>query len=222
MRKWKLSKEEIERLTELRKTGHSLPEIHKVSGRAYGTVFRYIKDVAILPEYQELWRVKRGGSKYRAFRDFEEAKQKAKSLLSKIEKRDRLFILAALYWGEGTKRELNLINGDPELIRVFVFCLRGLGITNSQMKINLRIFEDMDKGKVIMFWAKTLGIKEEHITSVDVLKGKKRGKLEHGMCRVRVEKSKNHFKFIMAMIDFIKLEINAAVVQRIERGFPKP
>ncbi len=221
MPKAALPSEEVQQLVRLRETGHSLPEIHRISGRAYGTVFRYIKDVAILPEYRELWRVKRGGSKYRAFRAFEEAKQRAKKLLSNIEDRDRMFILAALYWGEGTKRELNLINGDPELVRVFVSCLRTLGITNDQLKITLRIFEDMDRKKVVTFWSQMLEMKRQHIASINVLKGKKKGKLQYGMCRVRVKKGKDHFKFILAMIDFIKSEVNAAVVQRIEREFPK-
>ncbi len=207
MQKARLSEEEITKLIKLRETGHSLPEIHKISGRAYGTVFRYIKKVLILPQYQELWRVKRGGSKYRAFKDYEVAKQKAQKSLSRIEDRDKLFILAALYWGEGTKRELNLINGDPELICVFISCLRSLGIQNNQLKITLRIFGDMNKDEVLDFWAGIIGIPKKQITSLEILKGKKKGKLQHGMCRIRVEKSKDHFKFIMAMIDFIKSQI---------------
>jgi len=202
-----LLQNEVKRITELRQTGHSLLEIKKATGRAYGTVFRYIKDVPILPEYQEMWRTKRGGSKFKALKEKEQASKKARLLLSSIDSRDTLFILAALYWGEGTKKELNLINGDPELVRVFVSCLRRLGITNNQLKITLRVFEDMDKGKVITFWAQTLGVMERHIASVDVLKGKKKGKLLHGMCRVRVAKSKDYFKLIMAMINFIKSEI---------------
>ena len=154
-----------------------------------------------------MWRTKRGGSKFKALKEKEQASKKARLLLSSIDSRDTLFILAALYWGEGTKKELNLINGDPELVRVFVSCLRRLGITNNQLKITLRVFEDMDKGKVITFWAQTLGVMERHIASVDVLKGKKKGKLLHGMCRVRVAKSKDYFKLIMAMINFIKSEI---------------
>ena len=222
MPKPRLLPNEIEKITELRQTGHSLPEIHRISGRAYGTVFRYIKNVSILPEYQEMWRVKRGGSKFKAAKEREHADKKAHSLLSSFDGRDMLLVLAALYWGEGTKRELNLVNGDPELVRVFVSCLRILGITNKQLKIRLRIFEDMNKQKVVAFWVKTLAVSKTDIASVEVLSGKKKGKLKYGMCRVRVKKSKDHFKFIMAMIDFIKSEINAAVVQRIERGFPKP
>src|SRR3989338_5448854 len=222
MPKPRLLPNEIEKITELRQTGHSLPEIHRISGRAYGTVFRYIKNVSILPEYQEMWRVKRGGSKFKAAKEREHADKKARSLLSSFNGSDMLLVLAALYWGEGTKRELNLVNGDPELVRVFVSCLRILGITNKQLKIRLRIFEDMNKQKVVAFWVKTLAVSKTDIASVEVLSGKKKGKLKYGMCRVRVKKSKDHFKFIMAMIDFIKSEINAAVVQRIERGFHKP
>ena|SRR3989344_3711138 len=212
MLKRRLIPQEIKRIINLRKTGHSLPEIQKMTGKAYGTVYHYIRDVTILPQYQELWRVKRGGSKHKALREKERAKKDVRAMLSHVSKRDKLFILAALYWGEGTKRELNLINGDPELIRVFVSCLGALGVVTNRLKITLRIFEDMDEEEEVSFWARTLHVPRSLIGSVNILNGKKKGRLEHGMCRVRVSKSKDHFKLIMAMIDFIKSEVKAAVV----------
>jgi len=198
---------EIRKIIELRQTGHSLPEIKKESGRGYGTVFRYIKGVAILPEYQELWRVKRGGSKFKAFKEREQAKIKARSLLSSISERDKLLVLAGLYWGEGTKSALNFINSDPTMVRVFVECLRTLQIKNDQLRVGIRFFEDMNKKETVTFWADTLKIPKEKITSFEIIKGKEKGKLKYGMCRVRVTKSKDYFKLIMAMIEFIKSEM---------------
>jgi hypothetical protein len=49
-----------------------------------------------------------------------------------------------------------------------------------------------------------LNLPVSQIRSVNILKGKKVGKLEYGMCRVRVTKGERHFKLIMSMIDLIK------------------
>lgn len=40
------------------------------------------------------------------------------------------------------------------------------------------------------------------------------------MCRVRVAKGGSYFKLIMSMIDLIKSDFNAAVVQWIEQRSP--
>lgn len=203
----KVSKEEVERMIYLRKTGHSLPEIGRTIGRGKGTVHRYVKDVQILPKYVEILRAKQGGSKARAIRGWNESVSKAGSLILPIKRRDKFFILASLYWGEGTKRDLNIINSDPFLIKTFVSCLYELGITKEQLRITIRIYEDMNKEKSIRYWANVLGVSEDKILNVNILHGKKNGKLEYGMCRVRVTKGEKYFKLILSMIDLIKSKI---------------
>jgi hypothetical protein len=115
-----------------------------------------------------------------------------------------MLILACLYWGEGNKTELNLINSDPNLIRVFVNCLKRLGVKDEDLLVSARIYEDLNPEKVKLFWAKTLRIHKDLIRSINVLNGKKLGKLKYGMCRVRVRKGARYFKIIMSVIDLIK------------------
>ena len=115
-----------------------------------------------------------------------------------------MLILACLYWGEGNKNELNIINSDPNLIRIFVNCLKKLGVRNEDLLVSARIYEDLDPEKVKSFWAKTLDIDKKLIRSINVLSSKKKGKLKYGMCRVRVRKGARYFKIIMSMIDLIK------------------
>ena len=45
--------------------------------------------------------------------------------------------MSMLYWGEGTKRELNIINGDPGMMRVFISCLRSMGVNENDITIGL-------------------------------------------------------------------------------------
>lgn len=202
-----VTKSEINRIKKLRETGHSLPEICRTLKRGSSTVHRFAKDIAILPEYVDILKQKRGGSINRAMESWKIADDDAKALLGKINKRDKLFILATLYWGEGTKRELNIINSDPRLIQVFISCLEEIGVERKDLRITLRIYDDLEIEKAKKYWAEVCGINVKNILSVNRLKGKKAGKLPYGMCRVRVTKSAKAFKLIMSMVEFIKLQI---------------
>ncbi len=61
-----------------------------------------------------------------------------------------------LYWGEGTKRNLDQVrlgNTDPYLVRSFVLFLRkAYAIDESRLRFALQIFRDMDQVKEERFW----------------------------------------------------------------------
>lgn len=61
-----------------------------------------------------------------------------------------------LYWGEGTKRNLDSIrlgNTDPYLARAFLLFLRKIyNIDDSRLHFGLQIFRDMDQRKEEKFW----------------------------------------------------------------------
>ena len=159
----KISALEAERIGELRRTGHSLPEIREIIGRGKGTIFRYAHSVTIAPEFVEIHRAKQGGSRARSAREWEKARGKAALYLGKLSSRDKILILAGLYWGEGTKRELNIINGDASLLRVFIICLGELGVLKENLRISLRLFEDIEEHRARMFWARELGVSAKAI-----------------------------------------------------------
>lgn len=160
-----------------------------------------------MPEYLDILKSKQGGSKARASRDWNLSLKKALKLLKPVSSKDKLLILVALYWGEGTKSELNIINSDPGLLRVFVECLKEIGVTRDMLRVTLRIYEDMHEAEIRQYWSCALNIPEKSILGVNILKGKKEGKLKYGMCRIRVTKGAQHFKLIMSMIELIKSEI---------------
>lgn len=202
-----MSKSEINTIIKLRNKGHSLNEIKDVVNRGYGTVYKYIKGVPILKEYEENWKVKRGGSRARSIREWENSKAQASNILKSFDYKDKMIILACLYWGEGNKTELNIINSDPDLIRVTVSCLIDLGVSNDDIKFGLRLFEDINKSIAVKFWADKLGISPKRISYFEIKNGKKVGKLQYGMCRVRVKKGGKYFKIIMSMVDLIKSSV---------------
>lgn len=204
MPKKSLTRVQIEEIVTLRKTGHSLPEIRKISGRATGSVFKYVKGIEVLPEYREVLRVKQGGSKERARKKWLVAKEKASTILNGLSERDMLIFLVGIYWGEGSKNEFNLINGDPYLVRAFLKSLYLLGINKSEIKFNFRLFLGMDKTEITDFWVEFLKIDRNQIGGYEIVKGNGSRKLAYGMCRVRVVKAAPYFKLVMSMIDFVK------------------
>ena len=207
MPKPRISSKEIIKIINLRKTGHTLYEIKNLTKRANGTVWKYIKNVQILHQYLAKWKAKKGGSKAKSKREWKEAEYKAASIIRHISFRDKMLILSCLYWGEGSKAELNLINSDPLLIRTFLVCLKDLGVRDNELKISLRLFSGINRKKAISFWTRTLTLPQRTIQKIDVIKGKKVGKLEYGMCRVRVKKGGKYFKLIISMINLIKSKV---------------
>ncbi len=194
----------IKKIRLLRSKGQSITEISAEVGKSKSIVSRYMQGVKVLPQYRDILRVKQGGSKGRAKIQWAEKLEESRNLIKEIIPKEKLLILAALYWGEGTKKELNIVNSDPSMLRVVVHCLRELGIQTLEFRATIRVYGDLNKKKAVQFWAKSLGLPIECFINVNVLKGKKEGKLPYGMCRLRVTKGARHFKLIMSLIERIK------------------
>jgi hypothetical protein len=188
----------------LRKTGHSIPEIKKITGRSAGSVLKYIKGVEVSMEYRDILRIKQGGSRERAKTNWANAKYKASNIIQSLSDRDLAIFLTGIYWGEGSKKDFNLVNGDPYLIRAFVRGLYSLGVRREQIKFNFRLFSDMDQRSAINYWISFLNISPEQVGWSEIIPGNGSKKLAYGMCRVRVIKPDPYFKLVMSMIDFIK------------------
>ena len=200
----KISLETVERVRFLRRRGYSLPEISNEVGVSKTSVLRFIKDVQILPEYLSEWVGKRGGSKKIKLLKLKKALNKGESIVRRLTDKEQLLILCALYWAEGNKRDFILTNTDPQLIKVFVNGLRrGLNVTDDRIRISLRLYEDLDREKSMAFWSKVVGIAKEKFLSIYILPGKKKGKLEYGMCRVRVVKGGDLLKEVMGINQII-------------------
>lgn len=196
----KTSIEKIKEINYLRQRGFSLPEISKTVNVSKSTVFRYIQGIEVLPQYLSEWAGKRGGSKKRKRLKEENAYQEGQRWLGSLTDREKLFLLIALYWSEGTKKDFSLSNTDPDLIKIFVIILRTvLGISQKDIRASVRIYEDLDKEKCLAFWSSVTGIPKEDFVNVNVLPGKKKGKLEYGMCRVRVLKGGDLLKKIFGI-----------------------
>lgn len=196
-----------QKLVDLRKKGKSVPEISRECGLPKSTVSRHIKGTKILPEYHARWLERRNASKIVSERNWQIASKKAEEIFYSLSERDKILIAAGLYWAEGTKREFNFINTDPEMIKFFVHVLRSVfHVRNEDFKVTLRIYEDLDKQSCLQYWSEVIGIKLGNDTAVNVLSGFKKGKLKYGMCRVRIKKGgllHKEFFSIIKRINFL-------------------
>lgn len=74
-----------------------------------------------------------------------------------------------------------------------------LKVSEECIRISIRIYEDLDLETCLQFWSKVVNIPKEKFTHVDILAGKKKGKLMYGMCRIRILKGGILLKNIMAI-----------------------
>lgn len=193
-------KEIIEKIKFLRSQGYSLPEISRTVDIPKTTVFRYTQGVTILPEFLTNWAGKRGGSRKKRLQQEKSAFEEGKKIIGKISNKERMLFLAALYWAEGSKKDFGLSNTDPKLIRIFINGLREVfGIMDDRFRISVRIYEDLDQDKCLSFWSKIVGIPKEKFVGVNIISGRKKGKLEYGMCRVRITKGGDLLKKIIGI-----------------------
>lgn len=208
MGKKRLDKRIVNKIINLRRSGHSLPEISEVLSIPRTTIFRYIQGVEIAPEYISQWLGKWGGSRKRKLIQEQKAFEDGIKLIEGLTPKEKLLFLCALYWGEGNKKDLILTNSDPDLIHVFVNGLRELlEITDERLRISIRVYSDIDVDKALTFWSEVVKIPREKFLKTAVLEGKKNGKLQYGMCRVRVLKGGSLLKRIQG--------INKAIVEQL-------
>lgn len=207
-----LSDEQHEHLVRLRKQGKSIPEISRETGTPITTVQRHIKGVQVPPEFQTILREKQGGSKDRARGLRLNIATHVEKLLGKMSRRDYFLLLIGLYWGEGTKRDFSVINSDPFLIQTLIHCLEVMNIPKSRLSISLRVHTEISIPKAKAFWAETTGLPERLIDRVEIIEGKKKGKLPHGMCRVRVKSGIRDRLLIQSAIALIGKECGKRIV----------
>lgn len=204
MKYMRLTTDQIEAIKKLRYQGYSLPEISVSLDIRRTTVFRYMKNAPIGAEYLSEWKGKRGGSKKRMQRKEEKSLEEAQIAMANLTIRERKLFLAALYWAEGSKGDFGLSNTDPYLIKVFVNGLREVfEISEDRLRISIRIYEDLDREACLDFWSEVVSVPKDRFISVNVLSGKKKGKLVHGMCRVRVAKGGDLLKQMKAICQVV-------------------
>ena len=140
---------------------------------------------------------------------------------------DLRLIGTALYWAEGYKRAVQvkgkektyhpvaLSNSDPVLAKVFVHFLREIcNVADKDIRIEVRLYEHMNKEKVIEYWMKTLTLARSNFGNVyfgisRASQGKRPfNRLPYGTIQVRVNNT-NLFHRIMGWIEGLQKQFLA-------------
>ncbi len=180
--------------------GYSVPEIARMTKFPKTTVYNHIKNVKMPEDIFKEWKAKRGGSKIIKILKEKQALNSAKKLIKTLSNKERLLFMSALYWAEGNKKDFMLSNTDPYLIRFYVDSLRKIfGIKNEDLKISIRVYEDINTDDALKFWSKLINLPQDSFQNIYILHGKKQGKLKYGMCRVRVAKGGDYLKQVTAI-----------------------
>ena len=113
----------------------------------------------------------------------------AKFEFDKLIKNPLFLVGLGIYWGEGDKTNngrVAVINTDPELLKIMVnFYRKCLKISNSDLRIGLFIYEDINKEKTIKFWSDILKIPRQQFIKIQILKSRSKltkNKSKFGIC----------------------------------------
>lgn len=199
-------------IVDLRVKGKSIPEISSDLGIAKTTVQRYVLGIQVPDKHLKALKEKQGGSKSRAIGLRSNVLDEATVLLGNLSKRDEFLLLLGLYWGEGTKKDFGIINSDPYLIQAFIRCLKSMGIKDARLSVSLRLHSDLSQRSAIAFWSQVTGVPKASITRIEIIEGKKKGKLPYGMCRVRVRSGLRERLLIQTAIQLIGKECDKTLV----------
>ncbi|MBL7084519.1 MAG: hypothetical protein ISS43_00215 [Candidatus Omnitrophica bacterium] len=134
--------------------------------------------------------------KYRLAHDAE-VKRQAKISFEQY-KNDPLFVAGVmLYWGEGTriikqreyrKYQLAFTNSEPEMLEVYCnFLRRYFAKMESDLRVALFIYQDIDESDVKLFWSNRLKIPLNQFIKTQMLPSRSvltKSKLPYGVCCV--------------------------------------
>lgn len=185
----------------MRRTGLSLGELARKFSISKTTVWYHVKDIDI--------GLRGMGSIRKSMMDWDSAKKTSQTLIREVSKVEKIIIAAMLYWGEGTKKDFSLSNTDPQLIITFISCLDALGIEKDALRVSVRIYEDINRNEAVNYWSHITGVPIHRFLSVNVLKGKKKGKLQYGMCRLRVAKAGYYLKLLKSIKNLIAEKVTS-------------
>ncbi|MFZ2523652.1 MAG: helix-turn-helix domain-containing protein [Minisyncoccia bacterium] len=154
----------------LRKKGYSYSQIKMKLGISKSTLSEWLRPYPLSPERIRLLRdvnpkrienFRNTMAKKRQIK-LDDAYKKSGTDIGSISKRELFLLGFALYWAEGGKTKISTValgNTDPAMLKFFIKWLTLLGVSKDRLTIKLHLYKDMDKGKIISFWCKTLGVR---------------------------------------------------------------
>lgn len=214
---------------ELRKEGRSVKSIAKELKVSKSSVSMWTQDILLRPEQvallqknmldgAALGRMKSALlKKEEKLKRIHEAKLYGIKKLEEIDDREFLIAGLALYWGEGSRKkiEVSFCNSDAEMIKFFILWLqRCFSIDKDQLRLCIGINEIHKEREQVLkeYWEKLLNITEDHFDKISYKKVVNKKVYANydtyfGTLRVRVSRSVQlHYK-ILGLIEGLKVNM---------------
>jgi DNA-binding CsgD family transcriptional regulator len=171
VRRPRVSEDVKTRALELRRAGHSVPEIAEELGLARSTAWLITKEVAWKPTSDRKAQAKRAARMRWDRYEARQAEQRERIMnemareVGELSERELLLIGAVMYWAEGSKRKpwnstetLDFINSDPDVIRLHLAWLRMMGVSDDRLRFRVHIHESADVLAAEEYWADVVGV----------------------------------------------------------------
>lgn len=153
---------EQEKARELRASGMTLAEIAAELGVAKSSVSLWVRDVPFTPSKRRYGaRVRPNALMRRRQAEIDWGLAAGRERIAALSERDLLVAGAALYAGEGAKRDRQVVfaNSDPRMVKLFMRWLRTFfSIDESRLRIRLYLHEDQDLDVASAAWVESTGI----------------------------------------------------------------
>ncbi len=183
----------------LREQGYSYELIHQKTGIARSTMSYWFRNIPFEPNAEVRNRIKNSSRKAGAVRhqrrleDIRRQLDSGMSDIGRLSTRDMWMIGLGLYIGEGAKttEQTRIANSDPNVIRLCMAWLRGLGVPDKHITLSVHAYPDNDAEACKVYWLKTSGLTDACFgwVSIDKRGGKRRqaaGKLPYGTAHIIV------------------------------------
>ncbi len=153
---------ERERARELRAESWTLAEIGAELGVAKSSVSVWVRDVDFTPRPRSTAR-RRGPNvlQRRKAAEIEQLREEGRRRIGLLSEREFLVAGAALYAGEGSRRDgmVAFVNSDPRMVLFFCQWLRRFfEIDEYRLRARLHLHEDLDLVAATRFWSDLLAI----------------------------------------------------------------
>lgn len=139
---------ERQRARELRADGWTMPDIAAELGVARSSVSLWVRDVSFSPRPRRRPPVRRRNSLHEAkLREIEELDREGVARVGELSEQAFLAAGAALYAGEGSKRDgvIGFANSDPSMVAFFCAWLRRFfPVDETRLRVNLYLHEGLD------------------------------------------------------------------------------
>lgn len=160
-------------------------------------IWHHVRRIELSPAVRKAIRAYLGGSRAEKLREWERAREEARSILEKADIKSAWPVLyAALYWSEGTKSSFVFTNTDERMIRVFLLILRTrLGVKNDALDFMVRTCTPMNSLVCRKYWAEVAGVP---LSKIRINHNDKHNKssTEYGMCRITLKRGAYHLKLV--------------------------